>query len=67
MVIVGQTGEGALNLNLKCIACDSAATILMNGYAEKGSDVVVCDQHATQLSRKLLEDLSETVGGGRHG
>jgi hypothetical protein len=43
------------------------AEIAIQGYAESSAVIWLCRNCAIQLSRKLLEDLSEAVTGDRHG
>jgi hypothetical protein len=40
--------------------------IYMQGYAVNQADMFLCSDRASQLSRKLLEDLCELVTGGRN-
>ena len=45
--------------------CGEPAEIRMNSYAEEGW-ICLCSSCATQLARKLLEDLCDILGD-RHG
>jgi hypothetical protein len=50
-----------------CVSChDRQADIVMMGYAETNADILLCASCATQLSRKLLEDICAVLGD-RHG
>lgn len=50
-----------------CVDCDKPADILMMGYAEEEAAIELCAEHATQLARKLLEDICALSPSGRHG
>jgi hypothetical protein len=56
------------NVFITCTACDKRkGEIHIRGYAERMADLCLCLNCATQLARKLLEDLSVYTPGGRHG
>lgn len=53
--------------NARCETCHkNLVEISMQGYAEYTSDISLCIGCATQLARKLLEDLCVYACGGRH-
>lgn len=45
-----------------CNSCDHVAQIEMRGYANNLEDIYLCEFHALQLVRKILEDLCELKG-----
>lgn len=48
--------------------CGEPAQIEMHSYAHNGALILLCGDCATQLARKLLEDVCELrTKGGRHG
>lgn len=50
-----------------CTAChDTTADIMMRCYAKNNEDLLLCVMCATQLARKLLEDICAT-NGDRYG
>ena len=51
---------------VKC-ECGRRATINMIGYLRNNESMYLCDKCATQLARKLLEDLCDSVYKARHG
>lgn len=61
-------GNGTMHPRVRCYACSGSrmeqATILMWGYGE--TDLELCTKCATQLARKLLEDVC-ACNGARHG
>lgn len=56
-------------LHEKCTSyCDGGIPeIRIHGYASDTAVLELCLSCATQLARKLLEDLSVYTPGGRHG
>lgn len=56
-----------MELHGDCAQCNKRPIeIVMNGYAADNSDIQVCKECATQLARKLLEDICD-LNGDRHG
>jgi hypothetical protein len=49
----------------KCSSCKGEARIMMSGYAENGAHTYLCQYHALQLVRKIMEDICDLYGG-RH-
>lgn len=50
-----------------CCSCEKKqAEIAMIGYAENNENIVLCKDCATQLARKLLEDVCD-LNGDRYG
>lgn len=49
----------------KCSNCGTEGKILMRGYAHDDSGIVLCEYHAFQLVRKIMEDICE-LHGDRH-
>lgn len=49
-----------------CGSCGRRAEIVMICYAPDGHAILLCQFHAKQLARKLLEDLCD-LAGDRHG
>lgn len=62
MVLTTEDGLGVV----KCRACEKPAQVVMWGYAASEANIEVCEFHAKQLARKLLEDVCH-LAGDRHG
>lgn len=69
MAVVGEKDHLDHWRNVFCghAGCNKSVEIVFWGFTREDVTIVLCPDHALQLSRKLLEDLCELSPGGRHG